>query len=125
MTRLSNRQYPMLKAFADEEPGWYMSLDDAHTFDQRPFRSMLIQKWVDYKPGRGFVMTKAGRAAWEEFGHTAINRKDPLAPLCSYFESVWGDGAKKVKPKAKQKPSRRRPPALHPAWTPEPATARA
>jgi hypothetical protein len=83
MTRLSNRQYPMLETFAT---GLYMSI--AQTFDQRPFRSMLMQGWVAYKPGRGFHITHEGRKAREEFHHTEIARKNPLLPLTAYFDPV-------------------------------------
>jgi hypothetical protein len=83
MTRLSNRQYPLLETFAT---GVYMSIEDAQLFDQRPFRSMLIRKWVAYKPGRGFHITTEGRAAREEFLHTDIGRKDPSLPLTAYFD---------------------------------------
>jgi hypothetical protein len=42
MTRLSNRQYPMLQALYDNGLHGYMTIEDAQKFDQRPFRSMLI-----------------------------------------------------------------------------------
>jgi len=84
MTRLSNRQYPMLKAFA--EGNVYMSLAQAQKFDQRPFRSMLIREWVAYKPGRGFHVTPDGLKAWDEFRYTEIARKNPTLPLTRYFD---------------------------------------
>jgi len=88
MTRLSNRQYPLMKVFAMEQAGFHMSLEDAGTFDQRPFRSMLIQKWVAYKPGKGFgfYLTREGRDAWAEFNATNIFRLHPDAPLTRYFD---------------------------------------
>ena len=86
MTRLSNRQYPMLAAFAQERSGYHMSIQQAQSFDQRPFRSMLIQKWIAYTPGRGFHITREGREAWNEFLGTDIARKDATRPLTAYFD---------------------------------------
>lgn len=86
MTRLSNRQYPMLRALADNGSDHYMTLDEAATFDQRPFRSMLIRGWCAYRPGRGFHITKVGKAALNEFHTTDISRKHPEMPLTAYFD---------------------------------------
>jgi hypothetical protein len=86
MTRLSNRQFPMLQAFIDNGSDHYMSITEAQTFDQRPFRSMLIQKWIAYTPGRGFHITRKGRDAWHEFHATNIIRKNPFAQLTKYFD---------------------------------------
>lgn len=86
MTRLSNRQYPMLQAFVEQGEGRFMSLEDARHWDQRPFRSMLIQGWVVYRAGRGFHITKDGRRAWSEFLNTDIARKNPQLPLTAYFD---------------------------------------
>lgn len=86
MTRLSNRQYPMLKQFAEGQI--YMSIAQAQKFDQRPFRSMLIQEWIEYKPGKGFHITDKGLKAWDEFRFTAISRKNPDMPLTRYFDPV-------------------------------------
>jgi len=85
MTRLSNRQYPVLKIFMSRERG--MTIHEAQTLDQRPFRSLLIHQWLVYsKSSGGFVVTKEGAEAWEEFHHTNIKRHDPLRPLTSYFD---------------------------------------
>jgi hypothetical protein len=86
MTRLSNRQYPMLKTFATAETGYYMSIEAAKAYDQRPFRSMLIKGWIKYKPSRGFHMTPKGKQAWNEFLLTDIIRKNPTRPLTAYFD---------------------------------------
>ena len=86
MTRLSNRQYPMLKAFYDGGMDFFMSIDEAQRYDQRPFRSMLIRKWIVYRRGRGFHLTREGRAAWHEFLSTEIWRKNPSMPLTAYFD---------------------------------------
>ena len=50
MTRLSNRQYPMLHTFIASGSGFYMSIHEAQKFDQRPFRSLLIREWIAYTP---------------------------------------------------------------------------
>jgi len=88
MTRLSNRQYPMLQMFASESSGYHMRVEEAQQWDQRPFRSMLIQGWVAYRPGRGFHLTKKGREAWREFGNTDIARHDPTRPLTGFFDAT-------------------------------------
>jgi hypothetical protein len=96
MTRLSNRQWPMLKMLYDNGTDHYMSLDEAASFDQRPFRSMLIQGWCAYRPGRGFHITKAGKSAMFEFQTTDILRKNPNLPLTAYFDPVaYGIPARK------------------------------
>jgi hypothetical protein len=84
MTRLSNRQFPLLELFAS---GQHMSIEQAKVFDQRPFRSMLIHEWIEFKPARGFRITDAGRDAYEEFMHTDIGRKNPRLPLTNYFDA--------------------------------------
>jgi|SRR5215467_4427651 len=84
MTRLSNRQFPLLQAFV-ENRDIAMPIEEAQRWDQRPFRSMLIQGWVRYA-GNGFKITREGRQAWEEFQHTDILRKNPNLPLTSYFD---------------------------------------
>ena len=86
MTSLSNRQYPMLKVFAEAISTYYMSIDEAQRYDQRPFRSMLYHRWITFRPGRGFHITRLGRDAWRIFFHTAIWRKDPTLPLTAYFD---------------------------------------
>jgi len=86
MTRLSNRQYPMLQTFIDLGHHRYMHIEEAQRYDQRPFRSMLIQGWIAYRAGRGFHLTREGAAAWREFSGTEIWRKDPNLPLTAYFD---------------------------------------
>jgi len=86
MTRLSNRQWPMLKMLYDNGSDHYMTIEDAQQFDQRPFRRMLIQGWCAFRPGRGFHITKAGKAAMYEFQSTDIVRKNPAQPLTAYFD---------------------------------------
>lgn len=96
MTRLSNRQYPMLQVFHDLKPDEFLSLDDAQSYDQRPFRSMLVRKWIVYRAGKGFHITREGRAAWTEFLTTDIARKDPTRPLTAYFDPT-AYGLRKVR----------------------------
>jgi len=86
MTRLSNRQYPMLKLLYDNGGNGYMSIEEAQAFDQRPFRSMLIRRWCSYRPGRGFHITQEGKAAFHEFLTTEIVRSDITRPLTAYFD---------------------------------------
>jgi hypothetical protein len=86
VTRLSNRQYPMLLALCDNGLNGYMNIEAAQKFDQRPFRSMLMRKWCAYRPGRGFHVTQDGLAAMQEFLSTDIGRKNPMLPLTAYFD---------------------------------------
>ena len=86
MTRLSNRQYPMLREFAEQSSSYFMPIHVAQKFDQRPFRSMLIQRWIAYRPGRGFHITREGRQAWHEFVTTEIFRKNSMLPLTAFFD---------------------------------------
>jgi hypothetical protein len=86
MIVLSNRQYPMMKAFLDGGDSYYMDIEEAQRYDQRPFRSMLIRKWIAYRPGRGFHLTRDGRNAWRDYHGTEIWRKNPTLPLTAYFD---------------------------------------
>jgi hypothetical protein len=86
MTRLSNRQYPMLRALVDNGSDHFMTIEEAQQFDQRPFRSMLIQGWAAYRPGRGFHITREGKEAMHEFLQTDILRTNPSRPLTAYFD---------------------------------------
>ena len=86
MTRLSNRQYPMVRDLIDLGEDRYLKIEDAQKYDQRPFRSMLVRKWVSFRPGHGFYLTRAGRDAWSEFHSTDIFRQNPTLPLTAYFD---------------------------------------
>jgi len=98
MVRLSNRQFPMLQVFIDHGPQFHMTIHEAQKFDQRPFRSMLIQQWVAFRPGRGFHSTPKGRKAWEEFLNTSIARRHPEMPLTRYFDrTAYGLGPELVR----------------------------
>lgn len=88
MTNLSNRQYPMLRTFVKASSDYYMTIEEAQVYDQRPFRSMLIRKYIAYKPGKGFHLTKEGRKHWEEFERTEIFRQNPNMPLTSFFDAA-------------------------------------
>ena len=98
MTRLSNRQYPMLRTFALESPDYHMRIEEAQKYDQRPFRSMLIHRWIAYRPGRGFHVTREGRDAFIEFESTEIWRRNPTLPLTAYFDAT-AYGLKRPKPR--------------------------
>jgi hypothetical protein len=89
MINLSNRQYPLLQSFISSGDHSYMTLDQAHAFDQRPFRSMLMRNWVAYRPGRSFYTTKEGKQAWSDFHQTEIVRRNPELPLCAYFREKY------------------------------------
>jgi hypothetical protein len=104
MVRLSNRQYPMLRALYDNGADHYMTITEAQRFDQRPFRSMLIQGWCAYRPGRGFHITREGKDALHEFMDTDIVRKNPTLPLTAYFDPVaYGLDPLKIRQRAQAK----------------------
>jgi hypothetical protein len=88
MTRLSSMQYTMIRAFVEKGTAFHMPIEQAQEFDQRPFRSMLVRKWITYHPGRGFCATKEGREAWREFLSREIWRKNPSLPLTCYFDAT-------------------------------------
>lgn len=88
MTRLSNRQYPMLRALFQNGRTGYMTIDEAQHFDQRAFRSMLIREYCVYKPGQGFHVTRQGEDAMVEFENTDILRRHPELPLTAYFDAT-------------------------------------
>jgi hypothetical protein len=98
----SGRQLKMLEMFADNGLDGYISYIDAHAFDQRPFRSMLIRRWISYRPGRGFHITREGRDALYHLRDARITRNEHMIthPLTKYFDSIaYGlEG----KPKAKR-----------------------
>jgi len=96
MTRLSNRQFPMLEALCSQRDTEHMTIEQAQRFDQRPFRSMLIRGWCVYKRGKGFHVTQAGLDAMNEFRNTTITRKNPSLPLTRYFDpTAYGLAAPK------------------------------
>ena len=67
MTRLSNRQYPMLLALCDNGENSYMPIEDAPDGTASgPFRSMLIRKWAAMPNwSRGFVTREGQASIWE------------------------------------------------------------
>ena len=101
MIALSKRQHAMLELLVTRQDG-YITYEQAQELDQRPFRSMLIQKWVAYRIGRGFRETPAGIDAWNEYLAADITRKNAHAPLTKYFDAVfYGLVAGPVKTKRK------------------------
>jgi len=75
--------------FARNGFDYHMSVEQAQHWDQRPFRSMLIRKWIVYSPGRkGFHITRDGMQAYNEFLHTDIGRKNVNLPLTAYFDAT-------------------------------------
>ena len=104
MTRLSNRQFPMLEQLASVQ---FMDLSEAAAFDQRPFRSMLVRGYCAYKPGKGFHLTEKGKAARREFFDTDIIRANPNLPLTAFFDpSAYGLAPRKKATRATKAPAR-------------------
>jgi hypothetical protein len=104
----------MLQTFADGGSDYYMSVDEAQHFDQRPFRAMLVRRYIAYRPGRGFHLTKEGRTAWKQFKDASLieRSKDRFsAPLTAYFDAAFYGlqmvGGHKAKKTAEQKPARK------------------
>lgn len=89
-TRLSSLQYSLLKTIINSSQEYY-TIEEAQVFDQRPFRSMLIRKWISYRPSRGFYITREGKQAWFDFLHREIFRQNTSLPLTSYFDpAIYG-----------------------------------
>jgi hypothetical protein len=84
----SNRLFPLLQHFISQGRSYYLTIGHAQEFDQRPFRSALMRKYVAFRPGKGFYLAEAGYEAWERFRHTDIHRIDPTMPLTRYFDPV-------------------------------------
>ena len=85
MTRLSTLQFNLLRIFAR---GVAMSVDKARLYDQRPFRSLLMRKWISYDRRQGgFAITAAGQDAWHDFWHHTVKRRHPSLKLTSYFDA--------------------------------------
>jgi hypothetical protein len=96
----------MLQVFIGNGSDYYMTRDAAQQWDQRPFRSMLIRKWVKYRSGHGFYVTREGRDTWNDFHHRDISRANPLLPLTSYFEQIYGPLPSKKAPAVHVMPTR-------------------
>jgi hypothetical protein len=78
-------QWPLLSALAGMD---YYRLEEAAKLDQRPLGSLYHRGWVDYRPGKGFHLTKVGLAAYDKFmGETRL-RKHPEKPLSHYFDPI-------------------------------------
>lgn len=82
---LSKRQYSLLEMFV--EGALRLNIPSAQHFDQRPFRSLLVRRWIVYSRNHGgFHVTREGRQAWDEFRHADIQRRDPTGPLTRFFD---------------------------------------
>lgn len=87
MINLSDLGFPMLYALTQLK-GKYMSYEEAQSYDQRPFRSMLIRGWVKWsRKEHGFYLTKEGEEAWMKFNSRDISRKNPHLPLTAFFNA--------------------------------------
>lgn len=87
MINLSDLGFPMLYALTQLR-GKYMTYEEAQTYDQRPFRSMLIRGWVAWsRKEHGFYLTEAGKNAWNQFNSRDIARKNPHLPLTAFFDA--------------------------------------
>ena len=82
---ISNYQLPLLRLFISQP---FVTIENAHKYDQRAFRSFLVRGWLAYRPGHGFHLTPEGRQAWDVLHHTEIKRHDPTRPLTRYFDYV-------------------------------------
>jgi hypothetical protein len=105
---LSELQFPLLREFVDRGLDFHMPIDEAQAFDQRPFRSMLIRRWVVYSARqRGFHLTKEGRVAWQQFHDRSILRQDPTRPLTAYFDATAYGLSGAAPKKKRRKPAAR------------------
>jgi hypothetical protein len=97
-------QIAMLQALYDNGVEGGMSIEQAQSFKQTSFRSMLIRGYCAYRPNgvRGFHITKEGKHALEDFHTADIARANPSLPLTSYFDpATYTIGAPKKKAAAK------------------------
>jgi hypothetical protein len=86
---ISERQRPLLERFM--RPGFVMSIKEAQKVDQRPFRSFLVRKYIEYSHTKhGFVLSEVGFQAIQCFFDTSIERKPERwdAPLTAYFDAL-------------------------------------
>lgn len=104
---LSNLQLALLETACHVD---HISLEQAAQFTQTTFGSALREKnkWLAYRPGKGFVITKEGREARARMYEADITRKNPNGPLTRYFDAnAYGlTPRKKREPKAKKEPGR-------------------
>lgn len=114
---LSNRTFQMLQVFAQEGPDFFMRIEEAQGFDQRPFRALLVHRWIVYRAGRGFHITREGRKAWSDFYAPAINRGEHslTRPLTTLFNpSAYGLAiVSRIKGKPAGKPAETAREAVH------------
>jgi hypothetical protein len=87
----------MLQTFVT---GIYMSVDQAQHYDQRPFRSMLVQGWIAYRSGRGFHITPEGRRAFDVFHRDPQEKPAHASDAILRPHSVW---AEDVRTEAREK----------------------
>src|SRR5215471_20317200 len=101
----SGMQIAMLQALYDGGVEGGMSIEQAQSFKQTSFRSMLVRGYCAYRPGgvRGFHITKEGKLALEDFHTADIARRNPTSPLTSYFDPISYSLGGKPKPKPKDK----------------------
>lgn len=104
---LSNLQLALLEIAAHAD---HISIEQAQHFSQVTFGSALREKnkWLAYRPGRGFVLTKKGRAARAGMYEADITRKNVNGPLTRFFDpTAYGlEPRKKREPKAKKEPGK-------------------
>lgn len=84
---LSDLQFPLAQMFM--VPGAVMSVAQAKTVDQRPFRSFCIRQYIVYSPAKkGFVATKKGLDDVGRFLSRSIQRSEAMwdRPLTAYLD---------------------------------------
>lgn len=85
----------MLKMFVSRGPDRFLPIEHAQRYDQRPFRSMLVQGWVAYRPNKGFHVTDKGLERWHQLTHVNNKRVNPYGRLTAYFDQdAYGIGKK-------------------------------
>ena len=101
MINLSDLGFPMLYALTQLKGG-FMPFEEAQTYDQRPFRTMLMRGYVAWsRKERGFYLTDIGSEAWSKFNSRDIARKNPHMPLTAFFDAAaYGLGGERRNGKA-------------------------
>ena len=84
MTKLSARQYAMLKSIARRHS---VSLDSARELNQISFGSLIHREYVKFsRSEQQFTITDFGQAALEEFQEIEIRRQNFGGPFSHYFD---------------------------------------
>ena len=88
-SQVSRLQFPLLREFAELQPGSHIPVARAAKFDQRPLCSLYHRGWIGLHPGKGFYLTREGIDAYNEYMVSESRKRlNPDRPLSHYFDPV-------------------------------------